>query len=161
MTQITIQLQDERIQAALAKLKQQINDLEPLLTAVGGELKKHIQLGFRNSQSPYGQAWAPLKVRQGKPLVDTGRLANSINYLVDANSVEVGTNVLYAALQQFGGTIAPKQAKALSFVVGGRRVFVKHGITIPARPFIPTAGLPPTWREGVLRIIERQLTVAD
>lgn len=33
--------------------------------------------------------------------VDTGRLRNSIAYAVDGNEVQIGTNVEYAAIQEF------------------------------------------------------------
>lgn len=49
--------------------------------------------------------------------------------------VQISTNLKYAAIQNFGGTIVPVKAKALSFVTaGGQRVFAKK-VTIPARPF--------------------------
>lgn len=48
-----------------------------------------------------------------KPLVDTGRLRQSITTRVDNGSVYVGTNTAYAAVHQWGGA------------------------EIPARPFLP------------------------
>lgn len=48
-----------------------------------------------------------------KPLIDTGRLRRSITTRVKPMAIEYGTNVVYAATQQFGTT------------------------RIPARPFLP------------------------
>jgi phage virion morphogenesis protein len=53
------------------------------------------------------QRWAPLKHRSGKPLIDTGRLRNSITARSDSDSAEVGTNVIYAATHQFGRGAIP------------------------------------------------------
>jgi len=50
----------------------------------------------------------------GKTLADTGRLMNSITYVERGNKVIVGSNVVYASIHQFGGTIKPKKAKYLT-----------------------------------------------
>lgn len=58
---------------------------------------------------------------------DTGRLKRSIAvgrpYIAGLNrvAVNVGTNVVYGAIQEFGGRIVPKQAKMLSIPIGTRR----------------------------------------
>lgn len=52
--------------------------------------------------------------------------------------VLVGTNLEYAAMQEFGGTVTPKQAKMLAFEVGGKLVFAKR-VTIPAHPYLRPA----------------------
>lgn len=54
-----------------------------------------------------------------KVLIDHGELINSITRRVESNSVELGSNLAYAAIHQFGGT-------------AGR----KHAARIPARPFL-------------------------
>lgn len=56
----------------------------------------------------------------------TGRLKRSIAVstpVVKGHrvSVRVGTNVVYAAVQEFGGTIVPRQAKMLAIPIGNRR----------------------------------------
>lgn len=74
-------------------------------------------------------------------LQDSGRLAGSITSAFDGSSATVGTNVLYAAIHQFGGqtkahVIRAKNAKALAFG-GVFRKSVNHpGSKIPARPFL-------------------------
>ena len=103
---------------------------------------------FANSKAPDGSAWAPLRVRNGQPLLDTGRLRNSINGRGQgADSFIVGTNVKYAALQNFGGTIVPKTAKRLFFMAGGHLVS-KKSVTVPARPFFPSTQLPKAWEQA-------------
>jgi phage gpG-like protein len=79
--------------------------------------------------------------RSGRLLQASGRLAASIVPSHGATSATVGTNVVYAAIHQFGGTtkphvIEPRFKKALAF--GG--IFAKRvnhpGSRIPARPFL-------------------------
>lgn len=97
-----------------------------------------VQLTFRKEQSPDGGKWAPLKrgrkrkgkgKRDNKILRDTGRLANSITGVAAGNNVIVGTNVEYAAYHQEGTS------------------------RIPARPFLPLAGLPMAWQNSAARVI--------
>jgi phage gpG-like protein len=103
---------------------------------------------FAESKDPYGNAWPPLKIRQGQPLLDTGRLRNSISGRANGStSFVVGTNVKYARLQNFGGTVTPKQAKSLAFKVGNRMVFTKS-VKVPARPFFPKQVLPKLWADA-------------
>jgi phage virion morphogenesis protein len=78
----SVTINDLEVQTALAKLAQQIRNKDPVLNAIGGEVLKRVQMNFRNSQSPEGAPWAPLKKRAGKPLLDTTRLRNSITCLL-------------------------------------------------------------------------------
>lgn len=66
----------------------------------------------------------------------TGTLAKSMTYNVTSDtSVEVGTNVAYAAIHEFGGTIVPVVASALHFKIGDQWVTTKK-VKMPARPFL-------------------------
>lgn len=58
-----------------------------------------------------------------KLLIDTGRLRQSITGRSGKTSFQFGTNVVYAATQQFGRS--------------DNKVFGKHPGPIPARPFMP------------------------
>lgn len=86
-----------------------------------------------------GKSYTPHKI-----LNDTGTLKNSVSVRgaggsvqgIDGDEVTLGTNVPYAAIQNFGGTIIPKNGKTLAFPgLGGAMIFAKK-VTIPARPFI-------------------------
>ena len=52
--------------------------------------------------------------------------------------VLVGTDLVYAAMQEFGGTVVPKKARMLAFEVNGQMVFAKR-VTIPAHPYLRPA----------------------
>lgn len=49
--------------------------------------------------------WLGIKHRQGRVLRDSGALQNSISERADDDTAEVGTNLVYAAIHQFGGEI--------------------------------------------------------
>ena len=81
--------------------------------------------------------------------VRTGVLRSSINYKVEQSSTSVtatvGTNVKYAAYQEFGiphsWEIRPKSARALAFELNGKTIFAKRVIhpPLPERSFLRSA----------------------
>lgn len=104
---------------------------------------------FRESRDPYGKPWAPLKLRKGKPLLDRGLLAASINRQPGPGWFRLLAPRIGAATHQFGATIRPVRAKALAFGVRGRKgKFFAQKVEIPARPFFPTTegGIPDKMR---------------
>lgn len=109
---------------------------------------------------PYGNAWAPLKMRSGRPLRNSSALLNSLALLGQSpSSFTIGTSLIYASVHQRGATIRPKTAKRHARRTGGRKggwVFAKE-VTIPARPFLPTGGLPGAWESSMRRTSDRIL----
>lgn len=136
---------------------------------MGAEAVTLVQLGFRNGVDPYGVTWAPLKHRNGKPLLDTGRLRSSFSAQPTAKGFELGTNVTYAKFHQYG-TGGRKKASSRTQATGrngrfmskakaGRQRggsvgfrflnFAAGGGAIPARVMVPTAGnLGPIWSKA-------------
>lgn len=114
----------------------QLQEYRDLMERVGRGMKADVDMNFRRGHGPDGGPWAPLKVRKGQPLRDTGRLQRSITWQADATRVVIGTNLLYARLQQFGGTIKPNKGKYLVFPAGKGKMAFARSVTIPARPFI-------------------------
>lgn len=51
----------------------------------------------------------------------------------------VGTDLEYAAIHEFGGTIEPKSRTFLRFEIGGQEIFTKGPVTIPAQPYLRPA----------------------
>ncbi|MDR1836401.1 MAG: phage virion morphogenesis protein [Treponema sp.] len=75
-----------------------------------------------------GHGFAPLSPATeayrgaGRPLQDTGSLRDSITFkAVDGQTVSVGTNKIYAAIQNNGGVIRAKKAKWLWIPAAGTR----------------------------------------
>jgi len=112
-----VEIDDEGVQAALNRALARFSDLTPLMEGVAGVLEDEAQSAFREQRSPKGRGWArlsevtiALRTKSGhwpgKILQRSGRLAGSISSQVTPNSATVGTNVIYASVQQFG---APKR----------------------------------------------------
>ena len=159
-------LNEPQLLARLSEISRRFDDLSPAMLAIGEVLTESTKVRFQTSSGPDGKAWAPNKVstvlarisqikgayqkdgrlsKKGagafiakKPLVDTGLLADTINYQLinGGNGVEIGTNRFAgewtggAAVHQFGN---------------------KKG-TIPARPFL---GISDSDRDDVLDILSR------
>lgn len=51
---------------------------------------------------------------------------------------DVGSNLDYAAIQEFGGTIKAKKGKFLVFEIDGQLIFARQ-VTIPAQPYLRPA----------------------
>jgi phage virion morphogenesis protein len=105
---------------------------------IGLSLVNSASRRFELGAGPDGSPWPPsirALAEGGQTLVDTARLVGSITHEATDTGVAVGTNVIYAAIHQLGGTIRPKSGNALVFNLGGRTIFARQ-VTIPARPFL-------------------------
>jgi phage virion morphogenesis protein len=138
------------VQAALQRMVDQSQDLSPLMASVAQTLAAETESNFKAQGRP---SWVPLlestKASRtakgtwpGTMLQVTGRLAASITTAHSSDTAQVGTNVIYAAIHQFGGqtaphTIAAKYAKALAWPGGFAKKVNHPGSKIPARPFLP------------------------
>lgn len=96
------------------------------------------------SKNPVMNDQGTVKYGSHKILQDTGTLKNSVATNIAPHAIRstlgdevtVGTNLNYAAIQQYGGDIRPKAAQALAIPLpGGGVVFAKH-VHIPSRPFL-------------------------
>lgn len=158
MSQVRITVDDRQVQAGLAQLARNAADLSPAMDAIGFAISQRVASTFDDQSAPNGAAWTPLSpvtlaLRRRKRaaggeqiLRDTGALANSITHESSRNSVDVGTNRVYAAAQQFGNP--------------ANRIFGKASAPIPARPFLPTDGIPPDWQGELLDVLGAHLEPA-
>lgn len=146
---ITVEIHDKEVLAMLRHLGDQAKNMAPALSQIGEALAETTRQRFDSSTAPDGSRWQPnaratiegfLARRSGgtskrtgkitakgasavmnkRPLVETGGLADSINWRLIPGGVAIGTNrfagewSVGAAVHQFGST-------------NGR---------IPARPFL-------------------------
>ena len=129
----------------LAKALEAIGDKKRgLLKDLAQEALAKVGEGFETSTSPLGIPWAPLLLRQGQPLLDTGRLRSSITYALSDSGFSLGTAVAYAPVHQYGATIQAKSAKGLRWRAGGRWYGAKQ-VKVPARPFLPEGRVSADW----------------
>jgi len=151
---ITIEVNDQEVQAALSKLLAATADLTPAFQSIGEALVYSTKQRFVNSEDPDGNAWAEnsnltLSRKRGTaPLIGESKaLSTAIHYDAGSDTLVVGSNQEYAAVQQFG-------AKQHEFGEG------KHKAPwgdIPARPFL---GINAAEKDAVVRIIEDHIQLA-
>lgn len=130
---------DDTLSPEVARMLRATEDLSPAMVAIAQYGLSETQQRFEDQRGPDGQAWAPSQAarEKGRPtLIDTTRLLSSLTSASDMNSAEWGTNVVYAAIHNEGGTIRARSradggAGALKTPFGPRA-----SVEMPKRQFI-------------------------
>lgn len=138
---IDVRIEDHGVEAGFTRLIGLMENTTPVMSAIGEGLVSSTRRRFVTQTSPEGAKWAalnpaykPLK-KNSRILTESGRLGGSINHQDGRDWTRVGTNVIYAAIHQFGGTIVPKSASHLVFRLATGIVHALS-VTIPARPYL-------------------------
>jgi phage virion morphogenesis protein len=162
-------IEDTEVNAALDRVARAGGDTSALMAEIGAAMLYSVQRRFERETGPDGTPWArhaPRTARQRerrrsrgnapltpKLLRDSTRLYSSITSEATAETAAVGTNIIYAAIHQTGGTITqyPQSRKVRFRKVGGRLRFARKAhkravekpvtygtrtIVIPARPYL-------------------------
>lgn len=142
MTGVAIRIDVEGREATVAVLREaiaQTDDKRGLHDAIGASLVLSTQQRFEREEDPDGNPW-PASLRNtlfgGRTLTDTARLVQSITHLATDDRVEVGTNAVYAAIHQHGGTIRPRVADKLTFRLPGGGFVSVDEVEMPRRAFL-------------------------
>lgn len=143
---IRVEITSDEIETGLARISASLGDLTELMQDIGELLANSTEERFQEGAGPDGTPWAPKsqttidRYRTNEslgtnasipfqPLIGASRrLSSEIHYQVTARSVEIGSSLIYAAVQQFG---AGKGA----FGTAANNSPIPWG-PIPARPFI-------------------------
>jgi len=129
MAGTTLIIDDAGVQRTLGKVLSKLSDFSGPFKEFGEYLTTETQDRFDAERSPDGAPWKPLnenyrawKVEKrgfDKILTFDSNLRDRIVYDAGRQSFEMGTNVVYAAIHQFGG-----------------RTGRGHKANMPARPFL-------------------------
>ncbi|GAB1351335.1 phage virion morphogenesis protein [Erysipelotrichia bacterium] len=171
MKPVQIEVDDRQVLELLARMNRRITDMREVMSGIGNEVVKGVKdnfeaegrysivgeyIGGDNKWQPLSKMTERIKEKRGKSppykiLQDDGHLAKSIHTEnVTQNSVEVGTNMVYAPMHQFGakkgeyGSIViqidahkRKSKKGNEYDVSGHQRRVPNPMfNIPARPFL-------------------------
>lgn len=90
---------------------------------------------FDQGKGPDGAAWPPPKLRDGKPLVDRGRLKAGGRASVESKRVVLANVAPYASVHQDGLVIQASRAEYLAIPVkrGSGGIVKKKRVVIPRR----------------------------
>jgi phage virion morphogenesis protein len=171
--EVKVKADTRELTAAMARLRKTGGDaaVQTALKSVGEVLLNSTRKRFNAQVDPGGRPWTPLNpaylgtatdrdktgrvitrgVKKGtKILQESGQLFASIHPVVSTGQLQIGTNKIYAAPQQFGATILPKHGDALIFWLGGRLVHARK-VVLPARAFL---GLSASDQKEALEAVE-------
>lgn len=155
---IDITLDDAELKAELKKLAARLNNLKPFFNDVGETLLNSTRERFRSQTAPDGSAWTPLspayaarkKRNKGKILTLYGHLRGTLVKQATADSLRIGTPLVYGATHQFGAaqgsfgevvarinahTRRTRSGGTVSVRAHTRAMRIPWG-NIPARPFL-------------------------
>lgn len=136
---IGVTINDEAVRRGLDRLPRDWR--RQAAAPIGMALVRGTQRRFESATAPDGSPWKPLNPayaagKRGPGILRESRmLFRSITYRASSEAVRVGTNRVYGAIHQLGGTITAKSAGALRFPMGGGWV-TRKSVTIPARPYL-------------------------
>lgn len=138
-------IDDKQVLKAFASLSKALHgNTTPVMRAIGVGLVRNVHDRFEAAVDPQGQPWQKLNpayaaAKRGPGILREsgmrGGLMGSITFAASPDTVEVGTNKIYAAVHQFGVTITPVKASHLVFRIGDQVVKAKS-VTVPARPYL-------------------------
>lgn len=144
-----VELKAEAATAALTRAAALLEDMTPVMKAIGELLVRSTKQRFLKGQAPDGSAWkakSPVTLarsRDSRPLFGpNNRLNREIFPESGSDFVEVGSPQPYAAMMQFGGTKAR---------------FPHLWGNIPARPFL---GISQEDEDNILAEIAEGLSTA-
>lgn len=150
----TLKPKDLKVLEKLGQIEGRMRNLAPAMKVSAQIIRDSAIKNFAAGGRP---PWLKSKKKKGKTLIKTTRLMKSIHPASGPNWAAAGTNTVYAAIHQFGGTIQRKPRQQVvhfkTFKRGknkGKTLFSKekkatHGMklnisgykmVIPARPFL-------------------------
>ena len=142
---VGVEVDDARVRASLRRLVGTLARPREAFDRIGSYLVTATLERFDRETGPDGKPWqksARALATGGLTLTDTGGLRDSITHNVagDGRGVEVGSNLVYAAIHQFGGQ-------------AGRG----RSVTLPARPYL---GIDTRDADAIFRIVARAIARA-
>ncbi len=108
---LKVTLEDKGLLVVLARMQATLKDTSPVMKAIGRKLESNINVRFDTKTAPDGSAWAPwaestaaARAHEGRGtlLEYTGRMRDSLAFIADNSSVEVGFGVPYAKHHEHG-----------------------------------------------------------
>ncbi len=136
-------LDDAELLAQVDGLIARGGNLQEPLDDIGQDMVTITTRAFEESRTPEGGPWLPSAAakREGRrTLIDRGQrggLMGSQSYVVGPMGVTYGTNMLHAAIHQFGGSFAHAGRRGSADAgTGFGQGLAEAIVTLPARAFI-------------------------
>jgi phage gpG-like protein len=142
MAGVTVQVDDQQVKVQLGDLRAAVTDYPALLRIASGIMDASRKRTFDGEGSPAG-SWPTFALstmkRKGfkmhKLLQLRGRLFTSIHGAVTGNALTIGTNLVYAAVQNFGSADRSGGSIGAQAKIAGRGVKVSAHDALRVVPF--------------------------
>lgn len=163
MSSSNVIINDKTFIKSIEESRQRIQNLKPVMQVIAQDMMTTKDMNFRNQQSPDGVKWDLLTIptinaRRNKKktsikiLQDTGRLKASFTTESDNKTAKIGSNVEYAAIHQYGGTIN-KNARS-GYMYFGNNKYGEYGL-VKKKKAILKKGV--TYQSHTIVIPQRQM----
>jgi phage virion morphogenesis protein len=148
---IEFRIDDAEIKQLIEGLSYRLKSMRPAMNLVGEIVVESVQRNFEQRRSPKGDQWKPVSpdyaAWKGRKGYDPGNililhniLMKSIHRKATETEVRVGTNIVYAAIHQFGGPIKKATRPTRSTMRNAREHFAARVLSrptiMPARPYL-------------------------
>lgn len=155
---LTVKNNVPKLQPLFDKFKELGAHPQPLLQKIAFYGENSTRARFSSETDPSGNKWKEslrARLTGSKTLTQDGHLADSITSKATDKKAEWGSNRIYAAIHQFGGTIKAKSAKALHFQVPGGGWAIRKAVTLPARRFL---GISSGDEKGIAGVVNQHIS---
>jgi phage gpG-like protein len=122
-----IQWDDREVQQGLKRIREDMPMINRLI------LQRWAEEVIKTSQEDY------LNASEGDTVhlhSRSGKLSSSLRWWLVGDKAFVGTNLVYAAIHEFGGTIVPRSAKYLHFRTRDGQWHMVKEVHMPPRPYL-------------------------
>ena len=122
---VELDVDDQEFRQAMRLFVERGQKLRPAMKSIGEAMLRSTEERFRSERDPQGKAWAPLspayaKRKQGTKILTESSALRSIVFKASEKGVTWGTNRIYGAIHQLGGTIK-QQARTQVLAFGHGR----------------------------------------
>lgn len=111
---VTVKIDDREMQELFSRILENMDDMTPVMRDIGEVVVESVTRNFEQHRSPDGTPWKPLAESTKRQRARLGRnpedililnriLMGSIHAEAGPLSVEIGSDVVYAAIHQLGG----------------------------------------------------------
>ena len=148
---ITVEVQDNAVQDALQALAKRVNNMQPMLQAVGEDIMERTKQRFGTSTGPDGQRWQGNSIATIKAMLASARAKKGGTLKNGQLSKKAQAGLAGKKVLVDTGSLARQfhvRSDAKSVTVGNSMIYAAihqfggkagkgHRVTIPARPFLP------------------------
>lgn len=157
--EIRFKITDDTLTAGIERALRAAADFTPAMEAIAGHLEAAVAERFEGERDPLGKSWIRslrVAIHGGKTLdrqLPESLLRGSFESSFDATTASVGTDIVYAAIHQFGSR-GTASVPTYTRKDGAKVKAHTRRMNTPARPFL---GFGPADSDAIVGILSGHL----